>query len=336
MAISRVSTQFQQSNFVQNIFNQQNALQKLRDEVASGFRVSEPADAPGPAGTIVDLQSTINRLTRHKERIGYAENQLQGQDTALNSVEDLMIRAKELASQAANEVYSVEQRSQLATEVWAIRESVVALANTQIFGKYIYGGTADTTPPMTLNPVPYTNPPGPSVPENQHWIFTTATGSTTTKTVAITDNETVAVNTPGAQIFQPAVDALERLGRALEGYRTTPEVSNATPDLGGAAFVFPADFHGQTSAIINALDQIEASSQTIIGERSSVGGRMNRLTQAAQVLTGITADAEKTRSDLQDSDTFDVASKLANLQTSFQALLATGAQINQLSLLDFL
>lgn len=310
-------------------------MQSLREQVATGYKIINPSDAPGKAGTIVQFQNLINRLDRHKERISYAENMLTQQELVVSDAADLMVRAKELAQQVTNETYSVEQRRQLATEVWSIRDAMVAAGNTRVLGKYIYGGNDDDDPPFDLGPAPYTNPPGASVSANRHYIFDAEQGTANTRSVNITDDEILRVNTTGT-IFNSAINSLERLGRALEGYRTTPEQSTSTPDLGGVAFTFPADYHAQTSALQNALDQIDTSKDAFITEQSDLGARMNRLTQARSLVDSVREATEKNRVDIQDADLAEVASNLSNLQTSYQALLATGAQLQNLSLLDFL
>jgi flagellar hook-associated protein 3 FlgL len=333
----RITNQYQNQIFIDQIFQQQKELASAREKIASGFEISKPSDDPAQAATISGFQNLLTRITKQQDRIGYAEDLLTQQEAALSNAQDLMIRAKELASQAANETYSVSQRQQLATEVWSLRNAMVSSANTKVLGRYIFAGTADDAAPVTLNGVAYTAPAAPpSVEANRRYVFTNATGFNQTKSVNITDDEVIRVTSNASTMFQNSINALERLGRTLEGYRTTPEVTTTAPDLGGAAFVFPADFHGQTSAIQNALGQIDTARSSFTVELSDIGGRMNRLTQARQFLDTVKEATEKNRSDIQDADIFEISSKLTSLQTSFQALLASGSQINRLSLLDFL
>jgi flagellar hook-associated protein 3 FlgL len=333
---NRISTQFQNDLFISKMFQQQKELASARAQIASGLRVANPSDDSAQASTISQFQTLLNRISGHKQRISFTENLLTQQEGAISSAKDIMIRAKEIAAQASNESYSVAQRRQLATEVWTLRDAMVSAGNTQIMGRYIFGGTDDNDPPLDLNATPYTNPTGASVSANQRYLLDADTGWNGVKTVAITDDETIRVTPQSTAFLQRAVNALERLGRSLEGYRTTPEVSTANPDLGGVAFVFPNEFNSQTSAIRNSLDQVQSSIEDLISEQSDIGGRMNRLDQAKQLLNTVSEAAEKNRSDIQDADVFELSSRLSSLQTSFQALLATGSQINRLSLLDYL
>lgn len=337
MSVPRITSQYQNAQFIKQMFEQQNALANLRAQIASGYKVSRPSEAPGTAGTIVQFQQVLSRMKSHQDRMSYAENMLDQQETIISNAKDVMLRAKEIANQASNEVYSVEQRRQLAEEIWSLRDAIVNAGNTKVLGRYIYGGADDDDPPFDLNPNgPYANPTGASVPANRRYEFDYEFGSTTLRTVRITDDEIVSINSNGANLFQPAIDALERLGRALEGYRTVPEVTTATPTLGGIAFNFPAEYHDQTGAITNALDQITASMNTLTAEESSIGARLNRISQAKELLATVFQTTEENRADLQDADIYSVSSQLSMMQTSFQALLASGSQINRLSLLDYI
>lgn len=340
----RVTNQFQNQVFIDTMFQHQKMLSDTRQKIASGFKISAAGDDPAGASTIAQYQNLVNRIDSQTNRMGLAENMLSQQEGIISNAQNLMVRAKEIANQAASESFSRSQREQLATEVWGLRNAMVSAANTKVLGKYIYGGTADDVPPVTLSASPYTfpaiTPPAVAAEVNKRYVFTTAQGVNNSRTINMTDDETLKITTGvpvgGTSFFADSINALERLGRTLEGYRTTPEVSSANPNLGGAAFVFPADFSGQTSALQNAITQIDSAKDRFITELSEIGGRTNRLNQARTFLASVRESTEKNRSDLQDSDIFEMSSRLTTLQSSFQALLATGSTINRLSLLDFL
>ena len=61
-----------------------------------------------------------------------------------------------------------------------------------------------------------------------------------------------------------------------------------------------------------------------------------RQTQVTAVLESLKINTDAARASIQDADPFESASQYANLQSSLQALLASGAQINNLSLLNYL
>lgn len=64
--ITRTSNQQATRTFINQLFQQQSQLAKVREEIATGEKVSDPSDDPGRAGTIAQFQSTLNRLESHK------------------------------------------------------------------------------------------------------------------------------------------------------------------------------------------------------------------------------------------------------------------------------
>ena len=320
---------------IQQIFERRSSLETIRQQISSGIEVNVASDDPGKAGTILNLQSLLTRIDRHQDRISYATGFLEQQESTLDSADSIMVRVQEIATQGANESLSAENRKLLADEVFQLRDQMVALANTTYQGRYIYGGAADSTAPFTLG-TSYTVPGTTSAADR--WVYNAAgnTGATQTRSVQVSDdvNSQVRVNTAGS-LFTPSITALEQLGRSLAGYRTT--TAGGVTTGAGTAYTQPADYKEQTNDIDRALDALKlARTNDIVVERSSVGARLARLDSVSTTLDSLKSSSEATRGDLQDADIFEASSNFANLQTSLQALLASSAQINNLSLLNYL
>jgi flagellar hook-associated protein 3 FlgL len=340
--VTRVSNQQITSEFINQIFKQRQDLETSRSQVASGVRVALPSDDPGRSATISELQLSVQRFGKHEQRISQAENFLSFQDSAMGQVDEIMVRAKELATQAANETNSSEVRKNIAEEVYGLRDALVSLANSKFQGVYIYGGAADNVPPFDSNTGAggYTFPADPLAKANKLTSFSAADGSSVTRNVQISDFESLKVNTPGDQVFLRSIVAVESLARSLDGYKTNLVDRGdgiMIPDQSGDAYNFPTEYDTQTSDIIALIDNIETARVNDISvERSSIGSRINALDRSKEILTTLKLNAEKSRASIQDVDIFEAASNLSNLQLGLQALLSSGAQINNLSLLNFI
>lgn len=331
----RIATQRMTETFINQIFIQQRAAEAAREQVATGRKVNLPADDPARAGSISNLQAAIQRMERHQERIAFATNFLEIQETTLESAENVLIRAQELAAQGANETYSEQERSQMGDEVLQLRDQLVSLANTQYQGAYIYSGAADDEPAFDLAVPGYLDPATGGLSER--YVFSTADGATETREVKINDTDSVQINTSGKDVFENAIAGLERLARALKGYSTTLDAGTGLPDGGGVAYTFPDDFEEQTADIRAAMDAIEAARVDELDvELSSVGSRMNRLVQASETLDSVKINAESARATMQDADLVKAISDITNLETGLQALMSSGVRISSLSLLDYL
>src|SRR4029077_5196886 len=69
-------------------------------------------------------------------------------DSALQSLTDVLARARELAVQVGNDRYSAAARRGAATQVHGPMQREVALMNTNVDGRYIFGGNKDQTAPF--------------------------------------------------------------------------------------------------------------------------------------------------------------------------------------------
>lgn len=331
----RIATNQAVATFIDQMFRNRLLIEKSRNEIASGLRVAEPSDDPGRSGSIATFQAALQRMDRHKQRIAFATNILEHQESTLDSANNVLTRAMELAEQGANGTYTPELREQIAAEVFQLRDQMVALANTTYQGLYIYGAADDDDQPFDA--VQYLQAPlDPTQAADSRYFYDNEAGTQTTRSVEISDSESVRVVTPGDQVFANAIGALEQLGRALSGYETTLDV-NGLPDGNGLAYTFPGDEPRQQAHILRALDALKSAAENNIAiERTSVGSRLARLDQVANTLDSLKLSTEASRASIQDADPIEAASKFQQLQTQLQALLASGAQIQQLSLLNYL
>jgi flagellin-like hook-associated protein FlgL len=85
-----------------------------------------------------------------------------------------------------------------------------------------------------------------------------------------------------------------------------------------------------------AGERIEAAMDRMGETRALVGVRANRIDRAITRLEDSQVNDERIRSQLQDLDYAEAATRYSLLQTQLQAALTAGSQINSLSLLDFI
>ena len=311
-----------------SILNNKEDVAKYGEEVSTGIKVTYPGDS-NMSGTISSYQETLRRVEGYNQRITTAQSFLNYQDEILAETGQVLVRAKEIATQGANEVHSPQSRPLLAEEVFQLRDHLVSLANSVYQGKYVYGGAADDQAPFGLSGTPYTVPA--SGPASEMYIFGTAPGITTTRSVNITDNLAVTVNTPGDQVFADAIRALEHLGRALSGYTTN------TPPTPDTAYTLPDQLNQQTQDVASCIDEVQdVMTNDINTERASVAGRLRRLDTAVSVLNTTKSEGQTMISHLQDADISESASALSLAQTALQASYTVTSRVINLTILDFL
>jgi flagellar hook-associated protein 3 FlgL len=117
-------------------------------ETSTGQRVRHPGDDPAAAGLIVGHRLGATRAGALGEAAGRAADELLAADGALAGLGDLFSRARELAVQLANPTYSANERAGAAVEAKGLFEAGVALLNTRVGNRYIFGGRRDESPPF--------------------------------------------------------------------------------------------------------------------------------------------------------------------------------------------
>jgi flagellar hook-associated protein 3 FlgL len=329
--MTRVSDLQIAKSSIASIHRNRVAVDRMREQLSSGLRVAVPGDDATVAATISQLQNQIRRDDKHTLRIQNVRSALFAQDNIINEASNVLVRAKEIATQGSNETNGVSSRQQMAEEVFQLRDHLINLANSKFQGHYIYGGVDDDDPPYDAQT--YTNPATGAA--SQRYVYDAEPGTDLTKEVKVTDELSITVNTPGDQVFDTAIQALERLGRALRGYATTPPVGD--PDGGGAAYTFPDDFATQTEDITNTIDLIETARSTDLSvERTNLAGRLARLDTAEALVASTQTNVQEVLTRIQNADTFAAASELNLKQTALESSLAATARTMGTSILDYL
>ena len=117
--------------------------EKLQEQMGTGERLSRSSDDPVAAARLRTL-ARGERLAQIDQRSSdLASTDLKMTDDALGSLATLVIRAKELATKAATETLSAEQRAAIGGEVESLRQAVLQIANSRnSAGHALFGGQA--------------------------------------------------------------------------------------------------------------------------------------------------------------------------------------------------
>jgi len=306
-------------------------VSKYSEQVSSGYAVKNPSDSD-IAGYIATFRDSLRRLDGHRNRITTVQTTLSLQDDILRQVDDLLTRARELATQAANEPNSPTTRASMANEIFAIRDQVVTLANSRDGSGYIFGGADNDDPPYDRI-ADYSTGTGSAA---VRYAFDAEAGTAAPRSTKVSDDVSITVSTPGNQLFDTALHGLDRLGRALAGFTTTVADSGVPTGVGGS-YSFPTDIGEQTDDIRASLDQlISAHDNALMPERVNLGARLSRLEAAESVLKLNQTNAEDLLGKLQGADSVEAISNLTLAQSALEASLQVTVRVLRQSILQFL
>jgi len=238
----------------------------------------------------------IQRLDTIDKTTSSAQGEVQTADGALQNVSTLLSRAQQLAVQLGNDTYSAAERSAGAQEINSISSQIVQLMNTQVAGRYIFGGTKDSAPPFDLT-------------GNYQ-------GDTNVRQIEIA---------PGLlQASSIRADvALKGTGGGVDVFGALAAVSAALANNDGATV------RGAIGGLDKSTDQLSAA-------LTSTGGILSAFESAQQIGSVAKDSAQKVLAAQSESDIFEATSNLSLAQQSLQASLAVTAQSFGVTLLNYL
>jgi flagellar hook-associated protein 3 FlgL len=282
------------------IWQTQNQENTALQQMSSGKRVNVPSDDPLAAAQMIGNQAQSNRADQYLQNVDTLTNQLQTADTALGSAVTAVTQAITLGVQGSTGTLSSANRQQIVQNLQGIQSQLVQLANTAVGGNYLFGGTASTAPPYTLDP---TNPSG-----------VVYNGNSGTNTVQVADGLNLQTNMPGNQLFQ---NSAGDIFGSLQGLITALQTGTASD--------------AQT-----ATNQLRTAFDSLTGQRIFYGNAVNQLNSTQTFLQQEQVTLKSQANNLVGADLTKTAIDLTRAQTAHDAALAAAAKILPTSLLDYL
>jgi len=127
-------------------------MNELQNKMAAQTRLKELRDDPIAAGHATRFQSKAVRLAQFLENISTVRDDMALAEGNLRSAVDIMQRARELAVQGANGIYTEEQMAYVAEEVDQLLRELLEVANGRDGqGNYLFSGFRSRVEPFRLH-----------------------------------------------------------------------------------------------------------------------------------------------------------------------------------------
>jgi flagellar hook-associated protein 3 FlgL len=117
-------------------------ISTLQEQATTGLEITRPSDAPEMVEYLHSLSAQVEDQGTWGANAERAMSYIDAADDALAGMEDLISSARQLATQYASETYNTADRAAGAEEVQAIKDQLIALANTDLAGRHIFAGNA--------------------------------------------------------------------------------------------------------------------------------------------------------------------------------------------------
>lgn len=186
----RITTNLIYDQNLRAINNSQGTLAEIQTQLASGKKLLKPSDDPVGASQVIRLTEELDKITQYNRNNDLVTNSLELQETALDSINDVVNRARVLAIQSGNGILSDDDKAAIGAEIEQIRNQVIDLMNTQnASGEYIFAGFQSATQAFAFSP----NAADDSV------LFV---GDDGTNEIQISDSVSIQSTTSGKTVFE--------------------------------------------------------------------------------------------------------------------------------------
>ncbi|MCW8888444.1 MAG: flagellar hook-associated protein FlgL [Gammaproteobacteria bacterium] len=146
----KLSTRTIQQQPVKAMLEQQEALNKVQRQLASGKSILIPSDDPSGMARANQLRDSMNRANQYIRNGGTAEVRLSMEESVLSSLVNSLQRARELSIQALNDTNSSDDRQNIGKEISNLFEEIIGMANTRgENGEFIFSGFQGDTEPFS-------------------------------------------------------------------------------------------------------------------------------------------------------------------------------------------
>lgn len=298
----RVTQTILNQNFLFNLQRSNKAMEKYQEQASSGKKINRPSDNPITAVHGMFYRSSLNEVEQFKRNAEDGHSWMNSTDEALNEVNSVLQRVRELTIKGLNETNDSSALYAIGEEINQLKEHLGEIANTQIAGKYIFAGTDVKTPPYRTDP---------AVPGSSKEFRCT---NEEMLELQVGQTNYVQINTNGTNVFNN--------------------------DGSGGIFTvlsdIASDFKSSNKSTTDHLGKLDNQMDNLLKERSELGARVNRMELSMSRIDGMEISTTSLLSKEEDVDIAKVIIDLKAQENVQRAALSVGARIIQTSLVDFL
>jgi flagellar hook-associated protein 3 FlgL len=303
---------------VQQIQSLQERINKDQGAVSSGKKVRTSDDDPAGYRRSMEIRASQLLTQQFRDATGEVKNRAQSNYNAASQLQTIVARASELASRL-NGTLNTSDMAAYATEMNNLLEQAVSLGNRQSDGQFLFGGTflQPTDMDGAALYVPF------RVTRNGAGQITAVTyrGNAVVSQIDIDESSSMDYNLLGSSAGTPRGLFINGAVNVFDQLITLRDQLFA----GNAPAV-------QNPGIAN-LRLVEDNVAVVLG---LTGANMYRLNFTTEAHTQKLQADESLLSSITDADLAEMIISLQQKQTTLQGALQTGAQVLNLSLLNFI
>ena len=310
----RITNKYMTNSIIRSIQLNMSNLARSQEQLSTSKRLLRPSDDPNVMGQFLSIKSTLSYMEQYNRNIDDGLSYLNMNDAVMGTLGDLLAKASEYTVQAANDTYSAEDRAAIAEQIDKMIDQVVDLANSSVGDKYIYAGTKNSSPPFRRD--------GNTI------IYSGDTNEIRREVLAGTDY----------RIDAPGITTSGTPG--VFGTATGPD-GNGDYTVGDGIFKVLFDLrdrlnNNDTDGIQNSINELKQATDSLLQHRVQVGARTSHFEALQNMLADQEIKLTENLNNIEGADIERLSIEYNQQLLSYEASLAAGSKILQVSLLDFL
>lgn len=274
-------------------------LTRAEMSVASEKVIQAPSDNPSGMSRVINLNQQVSKQKNYNIAIQDGLGWLKMAELTMDSVTDALSDAKDLALTAVNgTITSAESLSLMVSQADELIEYVVSLANTTYGGQYIFSGDNTDILPFQIKT------DGTGVEDYA--------GGTGFLKRQIQEDQSVAVTFRGDELFVDS-GVFAAMYKLKEGLTTA-----------------------DTTLLQESIAELDHAFTKMVEYQGSMGIRINQFESMEKMHVDQIDYLETLITSIEDVDIVQAITDMKAEQVAYEAVLAVGAQINSISILDYL
>ena len=148
--MTRITTAYLFQKTAVDIAQKQFDISEIQNQIGTGKRLNKPSDGPAETARIIDLNQAIGRIDQFQRNSIFANQRLGLEDATLSSINNSLLRVRDLALQANSGSQTGESRSIIRAEVEQRLQELLDYANARDGnGNFLFAGSKNRTEPFT-------------------------------------------------------------------------------------------------------------------------------------------------------------------------------------------
>jgi flagellar hook-associated protein 3 FlgL len=291
------------SRFLRALTALNTRIERRTAEIASGKRLRSPSDEPDDVSRLLTIRSETARLEQLKLNLSRHTTEVDTAEQALQAAAALMDRVLSIGAQGASGAQTPATREVLARELDTILNRMVAVANTEVDGRFLFAGDSDQTIPYRLDET--ADPP-----------WGAFLGSASTRQALDPLGFSFSVALSAEEIFAN-LDVSKNVFQAIDSLRDALRA-------------------GDNAALRTVLDGLPAAAGHLNSQLGIYGAYQRQVREAVDTTARLQVRNKTELANLEDADVTEAIVELEQLRYQQEATLKVRASLPKTSLFDFI